>query len=399
MKNLLKWLLLCVASGLWATPAGAVFTPEPITDPAATAPIWRTFNVYGMDKTGIVKEPDYKGAVPQYGVLSLPGTDRTQGTRSQLSFVIWASKPDGVRDHIVVDANQNGDLTDDPVLENPTNNNPGIVNITTPKAGKVRCQVILMGTQVEFGVAQWLKGKIRLGADEYDAVITDMEMDGVSTQVNGRDYLAVDSARTGKFFPTSGGESMGGWFTPIMPIVSLGGKLWDVTVEPGPDLAFKPYTGPQGKIRYALQWPELQTSATASLMCFAPPDKMFYLRPKGQTDSMALPAGSYSLRGQIMLRSGTGQTILSVQTAEPLVIADGKPVRVTIKKPDKLEVTVKDTGSELLIGKAWKTKGGLDFADILLLNSAGTLSRREPPKIEIYSPSGDKIGSGNMEYG
>ena len=349
---MIKTTLLC----------GVVLTAIPFLAPAKDFPLeFKTLNAeetmafpggsgisgsLRLDKPGaITKAPTAISKHPLYGELSI----RT----NRLWFRIDESKGDGKGyDRLIVDLNQNGDLTDDPVaarVEQPKPasalNQPEIAlfgPIPVPDEKKIGtwrpiyfAQMYLYAKPADIAANRGNSylGQLRFKAGWY--LETTVDLDGVTRKVGivdgncnfrlgdfnqpttyqngtetnwyfqGGDYFLVANDVSGKF-ENSIGSSVS---APFGPLLYLGAKPYKaVLAADDKSLALETWTGPLAEL--ALQ-PHGEQVSGIQVAWEAAPGEWQLLQPGVENGKAKVPSGNYRLYTcTLKVKTATGETMI-----------------------------------------------------------------------------------------
>jgi hypothetical protein len=347
-----KSMLLC----------GAVLTAMPLLTPAKDFPLeFKTLTAQEamsfpggsgvatalqLDKpAGIVKEPPAVSRHPLYGQLSV-GSGR-------LCFRIDESKGDGKGyDRLLVDVNQNGDLTDDPAARRAesagpisTTQQPEIAlfgPIPAPDRAKIGdwrpiyfAQVYLYARPANLGALprNVYLGQLRLKAGWYLETVA--EIDGVKRDVGivdgncdlrlggfiqptvyksgsesnwyfqGGDYFLVNNDGAGKFTSSIGSDSS----VPFGPVLYFGAKPYKAALAADcKSLALEPWTAPLAEL--ALQ-PQGGQVSQIQVAWESAPGQWQLLQPGIENGKAAVPPGNYWLYTcQIKVKTSADETLI-----------------------------------------------------------------------------------------
>lgn len=347
-----KTMLLC----------GAVLTVMPWLTPAKDYPLdFKTLTAseamsfpggsgrYGMAQLakppGIVKEPPAVSRHPLYGQLSA-------GANGVIWFRLDESKGDGQGyDRLIVDINQNGDLTDDPVVQatEPAGRSSAALQpqrmffgpIPVPESKKIGA-----GRPIYFAQLYMLTAPAMAGPNQRNMIIgqlrlkpgwyleTTVDMDGVARKVGivdgncnfqlgtagkpmfyrsgaetnwvfqGGDYFLVNNDGSGKFDNSIGNNES----VPFGPVLYLGAKPCKaVLAADGTSLSLEPWAEPLSELSlqpHGDQVNEIQVAWESA------PGQWQLLQPGVENGKAAVPPGNYRLyQCQIKAQTSGGETL------------------------------------------------------------------------------------------
>lgn len=350
-----------------------------------------------LDKPGaITKEPAAVSKHALYGQLS----DRT----NRLCYRIDESKGDGKNyDCLIVDLNQNGDLTDDPVIPRVEQPAPKITStseqsvfgpIPVPEGKKIGSwQPIYYAQMYLYNLPATIKsgqrspylGQLRVRAGWY--LETTVEMDGVTRKVGvadgncnfrpgdaslptiyqnadetnwyfgGGDSFLVDNDGSGKFNSSiENNES-----APFGPVLYLGAKPYKaVLAADDKSLALEPWTGPLAEL--ALQ-PHGDQVSDIQVAWESAPGQWQLLQPGVENGKARVPPGNYRLyscslktptaAGDTLILSGykrTPKDDIKAEAGAPTPLKCGSPLEVKVsseRDTRNMGMTASESGSIL----------------------------------------------------
>lgn len=357
--------------------------------------------LYGQLQLGkpgnIAKEPPALSKHPLYGRLSSGG-----GRTNRLSFRIDESKGDGKGyDRLIVDMDQNGDLTDDPMVarvEQPKSasavNRPEIAlfgPIPVPEEKKIGAwrpiyfaQLYMFtppaeaGTnphttyfgQLQFKAGWYLQTTVALNGVTQKVGIVDGNCSfrlgevnqpvtyRTSTETNwyftGGDYFLVDTDGSGDFESSIGNSES----APFGSMLYLGANPYKtVLAADDKSLALEPWTDSLAEL--ALQ-PHGEQVSGISVAWESAPDQWQLLQPGVENGKAKVPPGNYRLYTcTIKVKSATGETlILSGYKRTPTDIAKaeagtatpfkcGSPLEIKVSSERNIDTTESESGSWL----------------------------------------------------
>lgn len=355
-----KSMLLC-GLVLTAIPFLAPAKDFPLEFKILTAPEAMSFpggsGQYGTaqpnQQPGIIKQPPVVSLHPLYGQLSI-GTN-------PLWFRLDESKGDGKGyDRLIMDMNQNGDLTDDAVVQRveqagqtSATSQPEIAlfgPIRVPASKKIGEWQPIYYAQVYLYTQTGVVGpnqrsvflaQLRLKPGWY--LETAVDLDGVTRKVgivdgncdfrlgginqptiykNGAesnwvfqssDYFLEDNDGTGKFVNSIGSNES----APFGPLLYLGAKPYKAVLTADcKSLALEPWTGPSGDL--ALQ-PHGEQVSSIQVAWESAPGQWQLLQPGVENGKATVPAGNYRLYAcQIKAKTGAGETLILSGTKRSL---------------------------------------------------------------------------------
>jgi hypothetical protein len=416
-----------------------------------------TYGQLGLSKPEkLRKEPKVMSRHPLYGEC------RNAPTEPAFLFRLDESKGDGKGyDQLIVDMNQNGDLTDDPVAQRAVLPTDRRVVPDQMLFGPIQApadKALVGGRPVYFAQVyifnrQFLSsgrtdqnimlGQLMLKAGWY--LDTTVEINGLKQKVgvyDGDSNLRLGDVSRSQTFTNRAEKT---WYfragdtflvdadgsgsfesdlfqsesCPFGPILYLGGKVCKVALAPDcKSLRVEPWTETLAEV--ALQ-PRGSEVRNVSLAWEQPGGNWQLIRPAVTDGKVMVPPGNYRLYNSSLLGKGTARDQVMVSGAQrvpqtPVSIAAGKANTLDCGAPLDIKVTaVKSRGSslELLAEDAGGAKASSDY--VLRINATvagaggevystfqkGDGFRTRPPKpsFTIVEAGGKTVASGSLEYG
>lgn len=378
---------VCLMFGLSCAVASAAFKPAPIPKNMLSDRM-DLYCVATGEESPFKKEPKYKGDA-EYGQTYMGG--------KQLKFVAFSSSG-GAKDTIVIDLNENGDVTDDVRI--------GVSKaVTVPVSADKTVKLILNKPDprqprvYSLARTEWYRGQVKLGDSVHEAVMMDMDMDGLDCE--GQDLLLVDLNDDGVFKFDIRSYQMEG-AAMLAERVVLKGDVWNLKLDSDePDLTITPYTGDCGRLETSL---ELGLDpATCSVMGFVMSERTPYiLTSETGAPSARIPVGSFdtSFFAVSLLKDGKPTAQLQYRGTDTVAIEKDKTCSVTLGRPGKMTVAVEEKIGKLTVSQALQAGEGAKLASIMTVDSDGKMAPPKPPRVEVRSSPADVlVAEGNMEYG
>jgi hypothetical protein len=457
-----KSMLLC----------GAAFMAMPILAPAKDFPLeFKTVNAqqvmsfpggygaYGSLQASrpsdVTKVPAAVSKHPIYGQFS------SQGNR--MCFRLDESQGDGKGyDRLIVDVNQNGDLTDDPVVSRVEEAGSSARTVRPENAlfGPIQApETKMIGSwrpvyyaqayiynrpaSVPSGPQNFYYGQMRFKAGWY--LETTVELDGTTRKIGivdgdcnfrlgdanlpttyrngtetnwyfqGGDFFLEDNDGSGKFeSAVTEGES-----APFGPVLYLGAKPYKAALSAdAKSLALEPWTGPLAELTVQ---PHGDQVSRLQLAWESAPGQWQLLQPGVENGKAAVPPGNYRLytctlavktsAGDSLVLSGYRRLPKDTVKAEADATTPfqcGAPLEIKVTSERRGSTTGSSSflgrivGSmqplEQLIQASVVGAGGETYSSFVLANSRG---QQQPPKpvYTISTTDGKQVESGNMEFG
>ena len=412
----MRLLFLCalLLGGAPALAAGKPAALEPVEDTRADLAASHAPEPTESPATILVKEPAYRSERPLYLALELgDAKDRF------ISGVLDESAGTGSGyDTLYLDANHNGDLTDDAPVKleikkerNRTEWTTGVVPVkvkycdgaTRALGLKLRIETSRyaglsedsVSWSIGYSIAHRLQGKVDIGGKEVLVALLDGE--GEHHQVNGCfddygvDRLLIDVDGKGTLDPKKGEF-------PLSKGISFGGKLWSVeTNAAATRLLITPCDLPAGKVKFAAKFPDgaKVSKARANLTNHA--GYAFACDLSGETPHL-LPAGEYRVpSGTLTVQDAEGtEWTGTFSLPKPICIEPDKESAVAFGVPVSVEPLVTGRlklGGAISVAHRFIGAGGERYSDIA---AAG---KREAPSVKLLDAEGIEVAQGKMEYG
>lgn len=417
-----------------------------------------TYGQLGLAQpTKLRKEPKAKSRHPLYGVC------RDLPTGSSFLFRLDESKGDGKGyDQLIVDMNQNGDLTDDPVAQRaalPTDRRTssteqmlfGPIQAPPEKAlagGRpvVFAQVYIFNRQaLSAGQAgqSFMGGQLMLKAGWYlEATVT---LDGLKQKVGvydsdsnlhlgdvSRAQTYTNRTETSWYFRPGDtllvdADKSGGFENdvfqskayPFGPILYLGGKAYKVALAPDcQSLRVEPWAETLAKVALKPQGDQVRF---VTLAWQQPGGQWQLIRPAVTEGKVMVPPGNYRLYASSLVGRGASRDQVMVSGMQrvpqtPVSIVAGKANTLDCGAPLEIKVAAaktKDTSRGILGGESGSAKSDSDSMLRISANVAGAGGeiystfqrgdgfRSQPPKpsFTIVQAGGKTVATGNLEYG
>ena len=357
----------------------------------------------------LAAEPAYYSRRPLYAVVDFG----TEGDR----YTIALDESRGTRsgyDVLYIDANANGDLTDDPkVVAEPDEDSPRrrqfpVVELTV-RYGDASYPyhvkpVVYTYNQADVRVAPagYCKGKVTLGGDTYDAVLLDDEVNGLFNDVyaepkgqGSRDYvyakgdtLVLDLDGDGKFesgyYDTPERFHLGKYFVH-------GKKCYELSVEPhGRALALDASDVECGYVTAPL------ASGSAELLSEHGALKIGgkkTLAPVGAYQFVGCRFEAKDAKGELWRIVGRGH----LKQGRNIEVAANEKTHLAIGPPLTASLSVA-TSESYQFSLDIEGRGGEKYsADRFAI--VGSKDRALPPELKIVGKDGKTLARGKFEYG
>lgn len=411
MKRLLL-LATLVAGSVWSS--SAAFGAFQREDTKQDLPMNAT---YGFASQGgespFTKEPEYKGK-PAYGQIMLAG--------KAIPLVVFAKEEKGDPDTLILDLNGNKDVTDDPVISLPKAGESVAVSIPIEKDKPIKARIQIQSTgggsqpnaPVMFLVTpgEWFRGTVDLGGRKVNAALVDTGWNGLKEGPMGQDCLLLDLDGDGVYGADPRKYRFDG-FVPLQPLVCAAGDMYDLKLDAqAPDVTLKRYEGPCGylalDLRIGPEWKNARLMAYVLSGTDKPEDmKVFIVTPEKNSSPVRLPAGSYQTAMMMLslMENGKVKSVLQFSPAgdKQVQIEEGKTLTFNAAKPEKMEITVKQEGNVMKIGRTLSATGNVAWGTIMEPGPDGEMKPLDAPSVEVFAAGAPKdappIVKGSMQYG
>jgi hypothetical protein len=392
-RCLLVFIITLVLPGL-AICAPEAFKLEPVAEGFNGDMLGGAYGMAIMSFSPFDKEPAYPSAA-KYGSLQLG--------RKMLSFVIYSSTGSLKPNTIIIDANQNLNLTDDEVIMFPDGEKLKSVSLTMDDGRKAKYKLRLF--QIGSGSfrlipGEWYRGSIDLGGKMYDAVLLDVNLNGLET--TALDMLLIDENGNGKFeFNTKNYEFEG--YAPLAETVAFLGGIWDLTLDAtAPSVLLRRSSKPCGAIRLAVP----DKLKECSVFGYLKKDNMkmpLYFSASRPSVTMHVLAGDYIKLGFWLTDDKNDKrTLVMLECAEGTRIEADKTHILKLSNLGGMQVVVEQRGRYLTVSKEMTAQGDLSLSSFMTWDKKGELQSAPTPVCTIYSNTSKgakKLASGKLEYG
>jgi hypothetical protein len=408
MTRLLLCITLLTAWAGAALPAsGAAFRKETAKDPLPMSACYAVANPRETGSFG--KEPKYAGK-HMYG--------QAQIANQTMRLVVFAKTEKGGFDSLILDANNNQDATDDPVIALPKKGESVVFSVSIGENKTVKARMDVMSYEadspdspvvVRFMPGEWYRGTVDVGGRKVNAALVDTGWDGLKVGMEGRDSLLLDWEGRGTFHASSQNLDFGG-YVPLQPLMSAGGDMYNLSLDAEkPDVTLKRYEGACGELRLDSQLgPEWKDARFVGYILAQTGGqegyKVYIVAPEKSDAPARLPVGSYSRQMMALTREKDGkpECVLqfSIAGQKPIEIEQGKTFTVTVAKPDTMTVTTTQNGDQLRIGKTL-CSGNVDWSSLSLPGPDGEPKQLDAPSVEIFAVGKNDapLTTGTMQYG
>jgi hypothetical protein len=360
----------------------------------------------------LAKQPAYKSEKPLYVVLPTGG-------HPEGGIVAALDESGGTGtgyDTLHLDANNNGDLTDDGDVEVDVRRQGrttlmvvkraeitvkyedgarrrlaaalAVYAIRDPSAGHVFYARVMILQHLE-GKVDFEGGQLLVGL--YDGADRTRPANARFNDF-GVDRLRIDTDGDGKL-----GESEEVVLSRLLP---LGGKLYGVEVNASAtSLAIKPYAGEMGDLRVSVGFAE-GAAVTGGRLTFAGKDGVAVSWEPAKGRVVRLPAGSFRIGGGALALSDASGSSWLVR------VSGSNLFEVPAKGTAELKLGSPLTAEPVINGQA--VPGGRVAISYRLLGAAGeayeVLYRAmsalpPPPRVLVEDAAGGRLAGGEMEYG
>jgi len=368
----------------------------------------------------LAKEPDFVSDKPVWFALALGnGKDRF------ISGALDESKGTGTGyDTLYLDANNNGDLTDDPPIKNlkTTNNSPQNTNIEFDSVTlrvayhdgtsrqlrvKIQGQCYSYGDENDrsqwnfsYAVEQHLEGQVQFGDKTMLVGIYDACPQGqgrIAGELNGCfddygvDRLRIDLDGDGKLDPVK--EDF-----PLSKVIAVDGKLWQLDVDSaGRKLTVEPCKLPTARVelRGAFDASSKIESGTLELLSG---QGYAFRADLGQQGTLIVPGAKYMIEdGSLCLADAKGaKWTAKFSYPKTMRVTAGQTAPLVLGKPFTLQAVVPDA---LVAGRAARVTHRLVGAGGEAYSGFLQERKQLAPTVTLTDSEGIKILEGPMEFG
>jgi hypothetical protein len=386
---------------------------------------WREAPLSSSPFEKFTAEPIYKSDHVLYMALRLGN-----GDDGIITGVLDESQGSGKGyDTLYLDANNNGDLTDDSVIKprveragSATSLNIEPLDVLVKYAGATQRTLrvkleIRKGTQqkgetgdiswsVGYQLEQHLEGKINIG-DRKDVLIGIFDSSRDQHESNGCfddygvDRIRIDLNGDGKLDAKT--EDF-----PLSRAINVDGKLWQVELSSAvSDMDLKPCSLPAGKIQYGFTLAKKARVDSGSIEIFSDEGYGFVCALPGR-NGFTVPEGTYRISsGSVVLVDGAGKKwsalfagrkegALFTHVAKSLIVKNAESTTIALGGPFKMGLTCKGSltpGCEVCIEPVLVGAAGEVYENIAL---TGT---RMTPHVKIIDAEKIVLAESNMDYG
>jgi len=403
-KNTVRLLKLGVALALaawasaWASPwAAAEFKMAPMDEEfqgGKNGPFGNIYCSFTPDVKFDKLPEDAKGDV-KGGRIALDGVH-------PVAFAAYESGGGQNLNTLVFDLKGDGDLTKgekitglDISLEKP-------VTLNLPGGGKFDGKIRLTPNYMLVQTSQWLKGTVELDGKKVAAALVDQRGQGFDLSKSGSSMMLLDLNGNGKFdvdYSTYDFSEM----VSLQPEVSIRGKLYALTLDAEkPDVALKPYSGPQGKLAVDLKFDKKPEKYAVTLYTTTGND-MRMISASQSDFPVAIKAGEAKVGTGMMTLTGDSGKVTMVQFSmdKPIAIEVGKTTTLTVGDHEALALTLEQKGAKLSVSPVLASKSGVKYGRIMAMPGKDKMQSFEAkgPEAKILDEKGKVLAEGAMEYG
>lgn len=371
---------------------------------------WREVNAGKTPSEKLLKEPNYRSEQPLY--LSLPfGNGKDAVITGVFDESMGAGK--GV-DTLYLDANNNSDLTDDPVLHPKTARGTSLdiepVKVMVKYAeGKhralwVKLEIRRSGREGKDGALwsigchldQHMEGRIPMGRRNILIGIYDCSDRRVGSNGCFNDYcvdrLRMDINGDGKLDAKE--EEF-----PLSRLITLDRKIWwKMDVDGGAKhVKVEPCDPKMGILHMHLN-PSVAVEAIEGRIEFVSDDGYGFTCPFSGNEVLPFPESGYRISaGRLTLTESAGKTWMAVfKMPQSFAIKGGEKTAVRLGGPMELKARVDrwpTTGKNLCVFPGLTGVGGEEYENV----SPATTRMR--PYVKIVDTEGILVSQGKMDYG
>lgn len=323
------------------------------------------------------------------------------------SFNIAAFNNKAINDGIIIDMNNDNDLTNDKKITigagSVENINSQTINFKLKNGKKVDVMCVFYQWGVSFKTLQWYKGNVQIGDKKINAVLIDGMNAGIA--LNANDYLLLDVNNDGKFEFKSQNLMSNSESFFIVDNMNIQGKLYTVQVDSSkPDISIKQFAGKSGKIKIDLEFQKPLKNPTYSLS-FVIADKNIYYPASFKSEQMPyeIVSNKYTLSGIIIFDAQTTGTKKYIQFkyTEPVKISDEGITALKIGKHNPYELTIAEDERGLTVGQKLSGPNNLEYSSLYSIENKNGKENYNAvsPEVKVYNADKKLLSEGPMQYG
>ena len=411
MKRLLL-LAILVAGSVWiSSVAFAAFQRE---DTKEDLPMNASYGFVSQGgKSPFTKEPEYKGK-PAYGHIMLAGEN--------ILLVVFAKEGKENPDTLILDLNGNKDITDDPVISLPKTGESVSVSLPIEKDKPIKARIQIQSTgsgsqpnaPVTFLMTpgEWFRGTVDVAGRKVNGALVDAGWNGLKEGLQSQDCLLLDLDGDGIYGADPRKYQFDG-FIPLQSLVCVAGDMYDLKLDAqAPDVTLKRYEGACGHLaldlRIGPEWKDVRFVGYILSGTDKPENmKVFIVTPEKNSSPVRLPVGSYQQASLMLslMENGKPKSVLQFSPTgdKQVKIEEGKTLTLIAAKPEKMEVTVKQEGAVMKIGRTLSGGGNVEWSMFLQPGPDGEMKPLDGPSVEVFAAGAAKdappILNGAMQYG
>lgn len=391
-------LALAAWASAWASPwATAEFKMAPMDEEfvgGKNGPFGSVFCPFTPDVKFDKLPEDAKGDV-KGGRFALDGVH-------PVAFAAYQSGGGQNLNTLVFDLKGDGDLTNDEKITGLSPSQEKPVTLNLPGGGKFDGKIRLTPNYMLVQTSQWLKGTVELDGKKMAAALVDQRGQGFDLSKPGSAMMLLDLNGNGRFdvdYRMLDFSEM----IALQPEVSIHGKLYALSLDAGkPDVALKPYDGPQGKLAVNLKFEKRPEKYAVTLYTTTGND-MRMLSASQSDFPVAIKAGEAKVATGMMMLTGDSGKVTMVQFSmdKPIVIEAGKTTTVAVGDHEALELTLEQKGAKLSVSPVLASKNGVKYGRIMAMPGKDKMQSFEAqgPEAKILDEKGKVLAEGAMEYG
>ncbi len=320
-----------------------------------------------------------------------------------VSFVLYrGAEGRWLRNKLILDANVDRDLTNDPVLTFETATDVALARLALYGRTYRFAVRVFEEREVRLFPLAWHEGMVDVDGTPARAAVLQLNYDRVYYR---RYALFLDIDGDGEF--DIGPEADPREMMMLHKWLAVGERFYRTArAKDLSRLTLERAELPAGRIDLALEGLKVPEKAVAYL-CLgakgAPIEDAFVVETPLPRLPAVVPAGERNLyEGALLL----GETILArFVSKQALLLEPGKTLTLTLPKPtlNVVALAAKGFGNAriLRVSQETKTAADLVFVRFAARDENGKLHARTAPRVEVFSPDRPKkpVLSGNMEYG
>lgn len=353
----------------------------------------------GMQKAYYTKRQIFTKLPPQM-------KDNYQTTRLNIDFdtffnvAIYNNK--ATNDAIIIDINNDSDLTNDPIITDFTMDQAiKPIPVKLYNGNVVDVLIIPSPWGLSYKALQWHKGEITLGKKKFDAVLIDRKVPGYIP--NGSDLILIDLNKDGKFNFQKPTDFKGSEMILLEKTMNIKNKLYSMDIKyPDLDIIFSPYTDKIGKLDFNLKFVKKQKNPSFTLTLIPENNFYQYLYITSKQMPYKLPVGKYSISGYLYYdKKDKSRAVVNFKFANPITIDENKTTELTLDKNTPYKITLSNNQNILTVTQNLIDPNGIEYLSMCNTENkyGNIIYSLIYPSVTIFSDAGtDVIAEGALSY-